>query len=185
MFPRFRMIAAMTANNGIGFCGKMPWEMQGITLLDDLKHFRILTSTQPNIRKAVVMGYNTWLSLPEEHKPLKNRTNYVLSRSKCTETYTMRNINQCVEHAIATNHNEVWVIGGKQVYQQFFDKNLIQDLWITRVNQEFESDCFFPEIPKTFKKKHSFDVINSEYKTKTKFDTTINLTFERWINNAE
>jgi len=156
-FPKIRMITAMTPQRGIGFKGKLPWEAYGIRLLEDMKHFKTLTSSETQ-RNAVVMGRATWESLPASVKPLPNRTNYVLSHKQQT-TYTMSSIENCIEHVTATNHDELWVIGGESVYTQFLKKQLVDDIWITVVNTEFQADRFFPEIP-SFKKTHT--IMNNE-----------------------
>lgn len=63
-----RLILACDPNGGIGYQNKLPWDkIQG-----DLPRFKKLTEN-----RIVVMGRNTWESLPV--KPLPNRTNYVVT----------------------------------------------------------------------------------------------------------
>ena len=56
-----------------------------------------------------------------------------------------------IEEAIrfAKDEEEVFIIGGAQVYQQAMERNLVDQLDITLVHQEFDADVFFPEIDKT------------------------------------
>lgn len=46
----------------------------------DMRRFRILTTSPRRNLHAVVMGWNTWRSLPERSRPLANRVNVVLTR---------------------------------------------------------------------------------------------------------
>ena len=65
-------IIALAQNYAIGRGGKLPWHYSA-----DLKFFKNTTTGS-----AVVMGFNTWLSIG---KPLPNRLNIVLSRSENIE----------------------------------------------------------------------------------------------------
>ena len=51
---------------------------------EEMDLFRTTTTSTKleGARNAVVMGRNTWLSIPEKHRPLKNRLNVVLSRDE-------------------------------------------------------------------------------------------------------
>lgn len=191
-FPLIRMITAMTPERGIGFRGKLPWEACGVRIPEDMNHFKTLTCGGLYQRNAVLMGHTTWKSLPSTKKPLPHRTNYVLSTQKnSTTTYTMNTIYECIEHAIATKHDMIWVIGGESVYKQFLEKHLIHDIWITVVHNKYPVDCFFPEIP-SYKKTHSYSVQESPisyikpYNNSSKerihppIHPSIPLTFERW-----
>ena len=63
-----KLIIACDPKGGIGFNGKLPWtNLQG-----DLLRFKELTTG-----KVILMGRNTWESLPK--KPLPNRINVVVS----------------------------------------------------------------------------------------------------------
>ena len=62
------IIAAIDSNNGIGKDNKLL-----VHIKEDLQRFKQLTENN-----IIIMGYNTWESLP--NKPLPNRINYVLTK---------------------------------------------------------------------------------------------------------
>ena len=88
---KLKLIVAMCKNSGIGYRNNIPWNIK-----KDLLHFSNKTSggygkyirninisnIDTNIKKnAIIMGKNTWLSLPKYPEPLKNRDNIILSTS--------------------------------------------------------------------------------------------------------
>ena len=66
------IIVAHCRNRGIGFQNQLPWQLSA-----DLKKFKELTIGNGN--NAVIMGRNTWASLPSRYKPLPKRENIVLT----------------------------------------------------------------------------------------------------------
>ena len=54
---------------------------------DDLKRFyKITTQEYPEGNKNIcIMGYNTWLSIPENVRPFKNRMNIIVTKSPLFE----------------------------------------------------------------------------------------------------
>lgn len=64
-------VLAMTESLLIGARQGLPW-----SLPEDMRHFREITN-----RGVVIMGRNTYLSLPERFRPLPGRRNIVLSMS--------------------------------------------------------------------------------------------------------
>lgn len=75
----------------------------------DLRRFAALTTGWP-----VVMGMNTWLTLPKGGLP--NRENVVLSRKRVPDGAThIPEWNSVVE-----NYPSAWVIGGAQIYELAF-----------------------------------------------------------------
>lgn len=64
------MIAACDDKRGIGIDNKLPWTNKA-----DMAHFRTTTTGH-----TVIMGRNTYESIPREFRPLKNRINIVISR---------------------------------------------------------------------------------------------------------
>jgi dihydrofolate reductase len=77
-----KLIVAMCKNNGIGFDNKIPWRIS-----EDMIYFSKKTSgdyvgvNETSKKNAVIMGRNTWDSLPKKYKPLPNRFNIVLTRN--------------------------------------------------------------------------------------------------------
>lgn len=86
------------------------------------------------------MGRNTYLSLG---RPLPGRTNVVVSR-------TAAQIDGCLvvhslEEAFALfpADEEIFVIGGAQIYAQTLE--VADRLYLTRVDHDYEGDTSFPE----------------------------------------
>jgi dihydrofolate reductase len=133
MNKKLSIIVAVAQNNAIGKDNKLLWHIS-----EDLKRFKRLTRGNP-----VIMGKNTFYSLPV--RPLSNRMNIVITDvpgekiDGCAMAYSIEDaISKCDE----TKEN--FVIGGASVYRQFLP--FADKLYITKVNKDFEADCFFPEI---------------------------------------
>ena len=76
---RLNIIVATCKKNGIGKDNCIPWFIKG-----DLRHFKNITCQVPedehyNYVNMVIMGRNTWESIPENRKPLPGRINVVLT----------------------------------------------------------------------------------------------------------
>ena len=69
------LIAARGKNNVIGKEGDLPWRLK-----DDLSFFKKVTMGCP-----ILMGRKTWESIPAKFRPLKGRTNIVLTRTPGSE----------------------------------------------------------------------------------------------------
>ena len=128
------IIVAMAANRAIGINNQLIWHNS-----NDLKHFKKVTSGH-----CVIMGHNTWLSLPGQ-KALPNRRNIVISDrlDEAPEGYELAtSIPQALE--MAANEDEVFIMGGGSIYEQFLPK--ADRLYLTRLDKEFEADTFFPYL---------------------------------------
>ncbi len=127
------IIVAVDEKMAIGRDGIMPWNLS-----DDLKRFKAITTGH-----TVVMGRNTWLSLP--FKPLKNRRNIVISRTMAaTEGCEIAtSIEQALE--LCESDEKVFIIGGATIYNQLI--NSVDELIITHIHETFSNtDTFFPAI---------------------------------------
>lgn len=77
IMSRLTIIVAVTKANGIGQNGQLPWRLS-----KELKYFAQVTSNAPEgKRNAVIMGRNTWESIPPKFRPLPKRLNIVVSRN--------------------------------------------------------------------------------------------------------
>ncbi|MCU0239191.1 MAG: dihydrofolate reductase [Pyrinomonadaceae bacterium] len=127
-------IIAIAKNLAIGKDGKLPWHYSA-----DLKFFK-----QTTLNNCVVMGYNTWESIG---KPLPNRLNIILSRSKSLENQSNVMVLRSKEEVSALANylkSDLYVIGGAKTYTDFAD---IIDKWIvTEVPITVEdADVFMPK----------------------------------------
>ncbi|WP_369047907.1 dihydrofolate reductase [Tenacibaculum sp. UWU-22] len=130
------IIAAIGKDNELGKNNDLIWHLPA-----DLKHFKKTTSGH-----AILMGRRTFESIG---KPLPKRTNIIITNN---DHYFIDGclIANSIEQAIdmAENNDEIFIIGGSQIYKQALEKNLVDKLHITIVHQNFEADVFFPEIDK-------------------------------------
>ena len=80
---RLTLIVAATSTNGIGKGGRLPWRLS-----KEITYFAKVTTAAPEGKtNAVIMGRNTWKSIPSKFRPLQKRVNIVLSRNKDLELY--------------------------------------------------------------------------------------------------
>jgi dihydrofolate reductase len=104
----------------------------------------------PNV---VVMGRNTWESIPSKFRPMPNRINVVLSRNKeysknlPKEVQCYVSLKECLENLNKQEHGTIFLIGGGQIYNEGIKHPNCESLFITRVHGKYECDTFFPEIP--------------------------------------
>ena len=101
---------------------------------------------------TVIMGRKTWDSIPPKFRPLKDRTNIVISRGdpravaegeKIVTNSLSQAANSAEIHA-ASSPSRLLVIGGAQIYKASLDTKEAKRILLTRVLGEFECDTFFP-----------------------------------------
>lgn len=87
---RLTIIVAATLNNGIGQQGRLPWRLK-----KEMQYFaRITTNASEGSVNAVLMGRNTWESIPNKFRPLPKRVNIVVSTNKDYELCVSYPVNQ-------------------------------------------------------------------------------------------
>jgi len=135
---------AITGNGGIGLKGGLPWPH----LKTDMRLFSKRTTGAGN--NAVLMGKNTWFSIPEIRRPLKNRTNMIISRSDLqlnshsTSCHIFSSIYDALTHCEAAKYDELWIIGGSGIYNEFLNAHYdkLHRVYITYVCGDYECDTF-------------------------------------------
>lgn len=108
------IIVSVDKRWGIGNKGKLL-----VSIPRDKKLFREETTG-----KVIIMGHNTLLSLPGA-KPLAGRKNIVLSKDKSLTVKgatVLNSVDTCLDYIKKNNidDNDVFVIGGESVYNDFF-----------------------------------------------------------------
>lgn len=128
------LIYAKSINDVIGLKGQLPWN-----LFEDIHHFKELTYGH-----TVIMGRNTWNSIPEKFRPLKNRKNIVISRRNDLELEGATITNSLYEAIdLSSKDDLVWIIGGTQIFLQALP--LASFIEVTEINKIYEGDTFMPK----------------------------------------
>ena len=144
------LIAAVAENNVIGKDNNLPWHLPS-----DMKYFRDTT-----MGHCVIMGRKNYDSIPLKYRPLDGRTNIVVTRQKdfkaegCTVVHSME---EALKEARTKNEQEVFIIGGADIYRQTIDT--AHKVYYTHIHHTFEGDAFFPAIdPDRWKKTKQTDM---------------------------
>ena len=159
---QLKMIVAMCRNRGIGYKNTIPWKIK-----KDMEYFAKLTIGNPKHKNALIMGKNTWLSLP--HKPLPKRENLILS-STMEGNNIFKTSDECLEYCKDNNFDNVWVIGGQQIYSDFLYHKDLKTIYVTEIQRNYECDTVFPLIPDKFIK-YPVSSYYFENNTNIMFDT--------------
>lgn len=146
---KFSIIAAIDKNNGIGKKNGLPWNLR-----KDMRHFAEITTGDS--QNVVIMGSNTWRSLPEKYRPLPKRLNIVLSFEKMADlpdgVLNFQSLDETLAALEEKNVGEIFVIGGGQIFAAAINHPACAKLYLTEVDGDFGCDIFFPAIPSAFQK---------------------------------
>lgn len=146
-----KMIACINSNGGIGRNNKLI-----IQMAEDVERFK--SKTMGNI---VVMGRKTWESL--SRKPLANRENIVLTRKNILlEGAKIVNNPRDIIHLAEESTEDVYIIGGAEIYRLFIEDADVLEL--TEVDVDNEADAFFPDFNEDdFNVTYVSDVFSEKY----------------------
>ena len=108
----------------------------------DMKYFRETTKGH-----IVAMGENTLLSFPGS-KPLKNRTNIVLSKDldhNYEDVINVHSFDDFIKMIKEYGEKEtVFIIGGASIYAQTLQ--YVDEVLLTKVNADGGAEVFFPNL---------------------------------------
>ncbi|OCQ50796.1 Dihydrofolate reductase [Photorhabdus australis subsp. thailandensis] len=145
------LIAALAMDRIIGMDKTMPWNLPG-----DLAWFKRNT-----LNKPVIMGRVTYESIG---RPLPGRLNIVLSNQPGDDERVtwVSSVDEAL--AVAGDAEEIMVIGGGKIYNQFI--SLANRMYLTHVDAEVIGDTYFPdyepdEWDSEFTEYHDADELNS------------------------
>lgn len=132
MMQEIVAVVAVARSGVIGVRGTIPWRSAR-----DMQHFRRLTTGH-----AVVMGRKTYESLPAG--PLPNRLNVVLTRSSDFVAAPGVLVLHSVDAVLASlaEHPVVMIIGGEQIYRQFYPHLTRIELTMVELD-DIDGDAFF------------------------------------------
>ena len=170
---KIKAIVAYTEKDRvIGNGNKIPWYLP-----EDFKHFKKTT-----LDGTIIMGRKTWESLPKTFLP--KRKNVVLS-SNWVEIndsldaengewspefgpvfwpelhYALAHVNNLVPEQKKYSEN-IWIIGGEQLYRHCLERNLLDEVVATEVKKEYDGDKYFPELEGNWDSEVEFE--NDDFK---------------------
>ncbi len=131
------LIAAHTRNRVIGRNNDLPWHLP-----DDMKYFMQTTK-----KHTVIMGRKNYDSIPEKFRPLPNRVNIIITRQQdfaapqCAVVHSMK---EAIELADASKEEEVFIIGGSEIYQ--LGMPYTKRMYLTEIQADLPGDTFFPAV---------------------------------------
>ena len=136
-----KLIVAQCKNRGIGYKNSIPWNHP-----KDLKYFAKTTKGKGN--NAVIMGSNTYYSIG---RTLPKRHNIILSsKLKDPSLNIFSSLEDAINSCRILNIETVWIIGGEKVYREAIEKNIVSEIHISMINEDYECDVLFPELPQHY-----------------------------------
>ncbi|KAI0756945.1 dihydrofolate reductase [Daedaleopsis nitida] len=165
---RLTLIVAATRAYGIGRNAQLPWRLP-----KEMAYFKRVTTMAPEgSMNVVVMGRNTWESIPPRFRPLDKRMNVVISSNKeyrvmpedadtrCAPVYLRPSLdvaNQLLDspdvQAYDTSIHRTFIIGGASLYRDTLaippdSSSFVDRVLLTRIlSPEFEDcDVFMPRF---------------------------------------
>jgi len=130
------IIAAMAENRVIGRENEMPWDIPS-----ELRRFKETTLGHP-----VIMGRKTFESIGH---PLPGRKNIIITSQQgyaAAGCIVARDLQRAI--SACEDSDEVFICGGAAVYTEAMP--IADRIYLTIIDEEFDGDAFFPEIPNDF-----------------------------------
>ena len=129
------IIAAIGSNGELGLNNNLIWHLPG-----DLKFFKKTT-----MNKSIVMGFNTFKSLPNL---LKNRNHIVITHQNISNPNikVVNSIEELFEY-LKKIDDDVYVIGGASIYKELMPYST--KMILTHIEATHEADVYFPSIDET------------------------------------
>lgn len=140
--PVVKMIWAEGLDHAIGKDNKIPWRLK-----EDMEFFQDMTSGG-----TVIMGKNTWLSLPVSRRPLRDRNNIILTSDSDSFNNEGAECFPSLSAALERLNEDdiVWIMGGRKVYEAGFA--WADEIYVTEIDMKVEgADTFAPSIPSNFR----------------------------------
>jgi dihydrofolate reductase len=134
------IIVAVASNGAIGKNNDLMWHLP-----DDLQFFKEKTLGHP-----VIMGRKNYESIPLRFRPFRDRLNIVVTRQRdydAPSCFLVQNLSDAIEEAERFESEEIFIIGGGQIYKEALESKLVQRMYITQVHQVFnDADVYFPQF---------------------------------------
>lgn len=138
------LIAAIARNFALGKDNQLLWHLPA-----DFRFFK-----QTTLHHPIIMGHHTFASIGH---PLPQRPNIVVSSTLaargqsiagCQVVATVESAITWAKTMLEPSLNEIFIIGGAQIYRYVLEHRLADRMLLTEVQQDFDGDVFFPQFDK-------------------------------------
>jgi len=163
-------IVAVAKNNVIGKDNDIPWYLPA-----DLKYFKKMT-----LNHHIIMGRKCFQSIG---RSLPKRTNIIVTRNPffiVSNALVVNSIEEGIEIAKRDGEEEVFIIGGGQIYE--LSQSLWDRIYLTEVDLVVEGDIFFPTVDMNVWEEVSCEAHQAD--EKNKYDYTFKV-YERKDKKAD
>lgn len=145
------LIVAVDKQWGIGKDNDLMWHLPA-----DMRFFKETTSGH-----IVVLGRKNYESIPERFRPLPNRENAILTRNSNYQApgcLMFHSLESCLDHYKNETERFVFIIGGGEIYSQAINLNVVDEMYITFVDETYNADTFFPQFSENDWTKELFQI---------------------------
>jgi len=157
----------LTSTNGMGNNNKLPWHPKRLLL--DMQFLKMVTTSRYNIKEEdfeftktneiqniVIMGRQTWDSIPQKFKPMSGRINIIITRNK--DKFCNDNINiisndngnvlvatsfeEALHLASSVSDGQIFILGGSSIYAEALVHSDCEAIFMTRLlDGHFDMPC--------------------------------------------
>jgi dihydrofolate reductase/thymidylate synthase len=142
----YHIIASQTSKGIIGVSNSLYCQCR-----DDLRRFyKITTDVYPeskgSAQNMLIMGYNTWMSIPDSVRPFTKRMSIVISNnhvvSQSENVVQVHSLQKAFHYCAHNQTGRIFVIGGSQVFRQCADMypTFCENLYITHFETQTNMD---------------------------------------------
>ena len=178
------IIVAYDLEGGIGKNGELMWAHG--TQRRDMQRFTRLTTGETEEdgsgHNSLVMGNTTYMSIPEQYRPFKNRQNVVMTRKVLSETVAIDDVLRASSLGDAYSQadgNDTWVVGGAQIYEQALPT--VDAVYASRVLKPADgADVFFPKLDLN----EEWELIDEEEDLRTDAHNHFGVIFSTYIRQS-
>lgn len=147
MNKTLNIIVCCDRKMGIGTDNKLPWNIPS-----EMRLFKEKTIGDGN--NCVIMGKNTYLSIPKKYSPLSQRFNCIVSKN-------CESLEKNANYKILTNleddfllflnnsdYDIYWIIGGSSIYYEIMThySHIVNEIHVSIIDEDYNCNKFFPVI---------------------------------------
>ena len=141
---RVSIIVAVSQNGVIGKNNDLIWRLP-----KDMAFFKEKTNGH-----HVIMGRKNFESIPHKYRPLPNRENIIITRNPnyiAKGCIIVHSIKEALKICRKNQESEPFIIGGGEIYKEALEQDLVDRVYLTRINYSFKGDTFFSDLDNSWK----------------------------------